>query len=86
MTMATRGERLIVTVGPCECRAVTTSTVRHRDYPEMEACGATATEAAENLANLLVRALDCVPCDDRRTGVEQALADVQDFVTDHRSH
>ena len=81
MTTATREARLIVTIGQCECRAVMSARIHHRDYPEMEAVGATETEAAANLANLLIRALDSVPYGFHRETLEQALADLQDFVS-----
>jgi hypothetical protein len=85
MTTAMREARLIVSVGQCECRAVTNARVRHHDYPEMEAVGATPAEAAANLANLLIRALDSVPYGFHRETLEQALLDVHDFVSDNRN-
>jgi hypothetical protein len=81
MTTATHEARLIVSVSQCECRAVMTARIHHRDYPEMEADGATDTEAAANLANLLIRALDSVPYGFHRATLEQALADLQDYVS-----
>jgi hypothetical protein len=85
MTTTMRDERLIVTVGQCECRAVTNARVRHRDYPELEAVGETAPEAAANLVNLLIRALDSVPYGFHRETLEQALVDVHDFIADNRN-
>jgi hypothetical protein len=81
MTTATPEARLIVSIGQSECRAVTTARIHHRDYPEMEAVGATETEAAANLANLLIRALDSVPYGFHRATLEQALADLREYVS-----
>ena len=85
MTTAACEARLVVSVGQCECRAVTNARVHHRDYPEMEAVGETAVEAAANLANLLIRALDSVPYGFHRDTLEQALIDVHEFVAYNRN-
>ncbi|HEX8200396.1 MAG TPA: hypothetical protein VF590_07910 [Isosphaeraceae bacterium] len=56
--------------------------VHHRDFPEVRAQGETPEVAASHLANQLVRALDSAP-PWRRQRIEQALADVRAFATQH---
>ena len=71
--------RVIVTSGPCECRAVRATHAHHRDFPELHAEGEDATEAGLNLTNLLLRARDNVG-GYRREAIENALLDVKEFV------
>lgn len=85
MTSATCEERLVVSIGQCECRAVTNARIHHRDYPEMEAVGETTADAATNLGNLLIRALDSVPYGFHRDTLEQAIVDVHEFVAYNRN-
>jgi hypothetical protein len=73
-------ERVIVSTGPCECHAVQTTRVHHRDFPELQTEGETAGEAGARLKSQLDRALDDVPSDYRRTAVEHAIADVEEFI------
>lgn len=54
--------------------------VYHRDFPEVRAEGETPSNAAKHLSNHLTRALDSALTNWRRQTLNQALADVQDFV------
>jgi hypothetical protein len=71
---------VIVNVGPCECHAVTTTRVHHRDLPELHAEGMTAVEACKHLENLLLRAYDNAPSGFRREAIDRALCDVKEFI------
>jgi hypothetical protein len=71
--------RVIVTSGPCECRAVRSTHAHHCDFPELNAEGGNATEAGVNLSNLLLRARDNVG-GYRREAIEKAILDVREFV------
>jgi hypothetical protein len=51
----------------------------HRDFPEVRAEGASPTDAALRLAELLSLTLDNAPSDWRRQIVEQAIEDVRAF-------
>ena len=68
--------RVIVTTGATAHSA----TVYHRDFPEVRAEGETPSDAAKHLSNHLSRALDSALTDWRRQTLNQALADVQNFV------
>jgi hypothetical protein len=74
--MATDQSRVIVAIG---ATAHTTS-VHHRDFPEIRAEGETPEVAATHLANQLTRALDSALTQWRRETIGQAIADVQAFV------
>ena len=74
--MVTDLSRVIVTTG-----ATSSATrVHHRDFPEIRADGETPRDAAEHLANQLVRALDSALTSWRRETIQQAIADVKAFV------
>lgn len=55
-------------------------TVQHRDFPEIRASGESVVEAAQCLENQLVRALDTALTNWRREALEQAIADVREFI------
>jgi hypothetical protein len=74
--MDTEANRVIVTEGA----TANTTRVHHQDFPEIEADGGTATEAASFLANKLAMALDSALTDWRRESLTRALADVEAFV------
>ena len=79
--MTTARESVIVSSGPCSCCSTPIVYVHHRDYPEAMAEGMSAAIAAEHLADQLARSLDHTPDRERREAVEQALAEVRDFLT-----
>jgi hypothetical protein len=60
---------------------MTTACVFHRDFPEIRAEGATPKEAATFLVNKLACTLDSALTDWRRERVDQAIADVKEFVS-----
>jgi hypothetical protein len=78
--MTTDRDRVIVTVGPCECHSVHTTQVHHRDFPEIHSEGEDRTAAGTHLVNQLARTLDSLPGGDRRQAIERAIADVRDFI------
>ena len=59
-----------------------TSSVHHRDFPEVRAEGSNPTDAAAHLANALTRALDSALTDWRRETLGKAIAEVRAFVKD----
>ena len=59
--------------------------VHHRDFSEIRAQGRTVREACEVLVNHLTRALDTALTDWRRETINQALADVQAFMSSQGS-
>ena len=73
--MATEQSRVIVATG---ATAHTTS-VHHRDFPDIRAEGETPEVAATHLANQLTRALDSALTHWRRETIVQAIAEVQAF-------
>lgn len=79
--MATDLSRVIVATG---ATAHTTS-VHHRDFPDIRAEGPTPDEAAGHLVNQLTRALDSALTQWRRDTINQAIADVQAFVAGSKS-
>ena len=74
--MDTDRDRVIVTNGA----TANTTRVHHRDFPEIQADGETAKEAASLLANKLSLAMDTALTDWRRQTLNQAIADVEAFV------
>jgi hypothetical protein len=78
--MASVQSRVIVATG---ATAHSTS-VHHRDFPEIRAEGETPALAATNLANQLTRALDSALTQWRRETLGQAIADVQAFASQHQ--
>ena len=75
--MANDLSRVIVTAGA----TAHSSQVYHRDFPEIRADGESPADAAHHLGNHLARALDSALTDWRRQTLNQAIADVQDFVS-----
>ena len=56
------------------------TSVHHRDFPEIRAEGEDPNVAATHLVNQLTRALDSALTDWRREGINKAIADVQAFL------
>src|SRR6478735_9174616 len=81
--MTTANESVIVSGGACGCCSAPIVYAHHRDYPEEMAEGITAVMAAEHLAYQLSRSLDHAPDHQRREALEQALAEVADFLAHH---
>lgn len=54
-------------------------TAYHRDFPEIRACGCSATEAVVQLGHQLTRALDSALTDWRRETLQAALADAKAY-------
>jgi hypothetical protein len=73
--MATEQSAVIVTTGA----TASTTSVHHRDFPEVRADGETPEVAAAHLANQLSRALDSALTPWRRQTIEKAIAEVQAF-------
>ena len=73
--MATDQSAVIVTTGA----TANTTSVHHRDFPEVRAEGETPEVAAAHLANQLSRALDSALTPWRRQTIEKAIAEVQAF-------
>jgi hypothetical protein len=73
--MATEQDRVIVTTGS----TAQATQIHHRDFPEIRAEGQSPSDAANNLANHLTRALDSALTKWRRDAIEQAIAEVQEF-------
>ena len=78
--MDTEPSRVIVTISASS----SATCVHHRDFPEIRAEGSSPKEAAAHLVNQLTRALDSALTDWRRDRVNEAIADVQAFVTQER--
>ena len=74
--------RIIVTQGPCEAHGVAHLCVHHRDFPENWAQGETIAIAARYLLNLFEMNLDSVGGSRHREGIEQAIADIRDFLAE----
>jgi hypothetical protein len=68
--------RVIVTTGA----TAQATRVYHRDFPEIRAEGESPADAAFHLTNHLARALDSALTDWRRQTLNQAIADVRDFL------
>jgi len=56
-----------------------TTLAYHHDFPEIRADGESPRDAAFQLSNQLLRALDSALTDWRRQSLEQAIADVRAF-------
>jgi hypothetical protein len=74
--MATDLSRVIVATGA----TANTTSVHHRDFPEIRAEGETPTIASTHLVNQLTKALDSALTHWRRETIEHAIADVKAFV------
>ncbi len=74
--MDTEADRVIVTPGA----TAHTTRVHHRDFPEIQADGQSAKEAATFLASKLTLALDTALTNWRRQTLSSAIADVEAFV------
>ncbi len=57
------------------------SSVHHRDFPEIRCEGETPAVAATHLANQLTRALDSALTQWRRETIQGAIADIEAFVS-----
>jgi hypothetical protein len=79
--MDTETAKVIVSPSP----GSTSVQVHHRDFSEIRAEGVTPKEAATHLANSLTRALDTALTDWRRGAINQAIADVNTFITSQES-
>jgi hypothetical protein len=77
--MAPESSRVIVATG---ATAHSTS-VHHRDFPEIRSDGETPAVAARRLIDQLNRALDSALTQWRRESIEQAIADIEAFVAQH---
>ncbi|WP_422931291.1 hypothetical protein [Singulisphaera sp. PoT] len=74
--MASDLSKVIVSTGA----TANTTSVHHREFPEIRAEGESPVDAANHLANHLTRALDSALTQWRRETIEAAIADVQAFV------
>jgi len=74
--------RIIVTEGPCEAHGVAHTCIYHRDYPENWAQGENPADAAHNLMNLFEKNLDNVSGARHREALEQAMADIREFLAE----
>jgi hypothetical protein len=74
--MSTDPNPIIVTTGA----TANSSSIHHRDFPEIRAEGEDPKGAAQYLANQLTRALDSALTPWRRETINKAIADVQAFV------
>ena len=73
--MATDLSRVVVETGA----TANTTSVHHRDFPEIRAEGETPTIASAHLVNQLTKALDSALTHWRRETIEHAIADVKAF-------
>jgi hypothetical protein len=76
--MASDPSRVIVVTGV----TMHSTSVHHRDFPDIRAEGETPAVAATHLINQLTRALDSALTQWRRGTLEQAIADIQAFVAE----
>jgi hypothetical protein len=74
--MATDLSRVVVETGA----TANTTSVHHRDFPEIRAEGETPAIAGGHLVNQLTKALDTALTHWRRETIEHAIADVKAFV------
>lgn len=79
--MDTATTKVIVTPAP----GSTSTQVHHRDFSEIRGEGGSVQEAAAHLANSLARALDTALTDWRREAINQAIADVNAFISSQES-
>ena len=77
--MAIDQSRVIVAVGS----TAHATCVHHRDFAEIRAEGETPAVAANHLVNQLTRALDSALTEWRRSTIEQAIADIREFISEH---
>ncbi len=75
--MEPEAAKVIVTTAPSS----NSTQVHHRDFSEIRAEGASVQEATSLLANHLKRALDSALTDWRRQAINQAIDDVNAFIT-----
>jgi uncharacterized lipoprotein YddW (UPF0748 family) len=81
--MMTETTKVIVSTTTRPGQAIASTQVHHRDLPEIRATGDDPAGAATRLANELTRALDTALTDWRRKNIEQAIADVHEFIDSH---
>ncbi len=74
--MAIDLSRVIVSTGA----TANTTSVHHRDFPEIRSEGETPVTAAAHLVNQLTRTLDSALTQWRRESIDNAIADVRAFV------
>jgi hypothetical protein len=83
--MSPHPEQVVITFARCSILALHTTEVHHRDLPEAHGEGRSPGDAADRLADLLARTLDCAPSDWHRETIERAIEDVQAFASHVRT-
>jgi len=83
--MKTNADRVIVLTGECPWHSILSTLVHHRDFPEIWAEGRTIEEGATQLALHLERALEGARSAWHRQAMEQAMADVNEYLSALRS-
>lgn len=79
--MGTDSNPIVVTTGVCrQCDSVHTTTVYHRDYPEVRAEGDSPALAATELRGRLGRTLESTVDRWRMEPVREAIADIDAFL------
>jgi hypothetical protein len=64
----------------CACGPVSIKQIHHRDFPQLHTEAASVAEGVASLACLLSLTWDCARSRSRREMMEQAIADVADFL------
>ena len=83
--MTSDPNQVIVATEDSPFHSVHSSSVHHRDFPEIRGEGGSPEDAAGRLVELLSRTLDNAPSDWRREMLERAIEDVRAFVKLDRS-
>lgn len=78
--MITKLSQMVVYEGPSEVHGVHHTCLYHRQFPENWARGESAAMAALHLLHQFERELDSVAGASRRAGIEEAMADVREFL------
>jgi hypothetical protein len=64
----------------CACGPVSIKQIRHRDFPQLHTEAASVAEGIASLAGLLSLTWECAHGRSRREMMEQAIADVADYL------
>src|SRR5579859_1896500 len=83
--MKASANRVMVLTGECPWHSILSTLVHHRDFPEIWAEGSTIEEGTTQLALQLQRALEGARSAWHRQTMEQALADVNEYLDAIRS-